>query len=242
MSFLEEVERVQDKLPARRLSRPMLVGIVCLAAAIVMLTALGVASTARGDFVVGNTASSSSAATETLAGDDGVDDASGQDGTQEQANESASSSSCFVYVVGAVKKPGVYELDADSRVNDAVSLAGGFDQSADRAAVNLARPIVDGEQIYIPEEGEQAPVPEADESSKAPSAGTSSGGSSDGKVNINSATESELESLPGIGEVMAGRIVEDREEQGPFAAPEDLMRVSGIGEKKYASIADLITV
>ena len=242
MSFLEEVERVQGKLPARRLSRPMLVGIVCLAAAIVMLTALGVASTARGDFIVGNTASSSSAAIATLAGDERADDGSSQDGDVDQASQSSSSSSCCVYVVGAVKKPGVYELDAGSRVNDAVSLAGGFDKSADTTAVNLARPVVDGEQIYIPEEGEQARGLESDESLKALSGGAPSSASSDGKVNINSATESELESLPGIGAVMAGRIVEDREDQGPFATTEDLMRVSGIGEKKYASIADLITV
>jgi len=145
-------------------------------------------------------------------------------------------------VVGAVKKPGVYEVPAGARVNDAVELAGGMTKKADAAAVNLARVIGDGEQITIPEKG-SASVQSGTGESAVPVGGThASSSTSGGKVNINSASPEELKTLPGIGDATAAKIIASRESEGPFQKPEDLKRVSGIGDKKYAAVADLITV
>jgi competence protein ComEA len=150
---------------------------------------------------------------------------------------------CSVYVVGAVKKPGVYELAVGSRVNDAVKEAGGMTKKADISAVNLARVVADGEQITIPEMGEAARCDEpADNAQTMSTRNTSSAITADGKVNINSASSEELQALPGIGEATASKIIASRETEGPFSSTEDLKRVSGIGEKKYAALADLITV
>ena len=247
MPFLDDIDVLGSKAPIGRLPRPVLAGIAIVAAAIVVLAALGVASTARGDFVVGNSTSSSLAAI-SETGDTGELRATGKGslgagGASEHAEEDASAPrSCYVYVVGAVKHPGVYEVPSDARVTVAVDLAGGMTKKADASAVNLARTIVDGEQITIPERGES--VPTAGASTNAP-AGSAAAGASEvgmGKVNLNTADAAELQTLPGIGEVTAAKIIASREAEGPFASTEDLKRVSGIGDKKYAAVADLITV
>ncbi|GAV31137.1 MAG: ComEA family DNA-binding protein [Anaerosomatales bacterium] len=136
-----------------------------------------------------------------------------------------------VHVVGAVRRPGVYSLPAGSRVGDAVAAAGGTLGNAATEAVNLARVLNDGEQVRIPS---------ADEASAAVAA---SGVASDAprKVNINTATAAELDALPGIGPATAQKIVDDRARNGPFASPEDLMRVPGIGPKKFDALKDLVT-
>ena len=143
--------------------------------------------------------------------------------------------SYVVHVDGAVASPGVYEVSGDdARVMDAVDAAGGLLEDADTTGVNLASPLVDGSKIHVPSSTEAAP--EAD---------STSGGSSSaaiGLVNINMATEAELCSLPGVGEATARSIVRERETNGPFVSAEDIMRVSGIGEKKFARIRDLICV
>lgn len=244
MPFLDEIDAVRDKVPTGNLPRPVLAGIVCVAVAIVVLAALGVASSARGDFVVGTTASSSSAAMERSLSAIVDGSAATAEDTQDGAgSSSAASATCFVYVVGAVKHPGVYEVPADSRVNDAVSAAGGFTKKADASAVNLARVVVDGEQITIPEKGE-ARAPNATES--VPQLGDAGGQGSasdpNGKVNINTATSEELQGLPGIGEATAAKIIASRESEGPFTSTEDLKRVSGIGDKKYAALEELVTI
>ncbi|MBE6470138.1 MAG: ComEA family DNA-binding protein [Coriobacteriaceae bacterium] len=248
MPFLDEVDAVREKIPDGRLSRPMLAGIVLLAVIIAVLAALGVASSARGDFVVDHTASLSSAAIET-----GASSATARDGASRAAGiavapteEEQPPARCYVYVVGAVKAPGVYELPSDARVNDAVQAAGGLKKNADAAAVNLARAIVDGEQVYVPTEGESAATA-SNGAAVAPSTSAGGAGSSPAapageKVNINTADASALQSLPGIGEVTAQKIIASREAEGPFATIDDLKRVSGIGEKKFAALADAITV
>lgn len=149
-----------------------------------------------------------------------------------------------VHVDGMVANPGVYRLVGDSlRVNDAVAAAGGLAEGADTSKLNLAATVSDGEKIHVPAIGEENP---AEGGAAASSSGeVSPGGSeatSNGIVNINTATATELTTLPGIGEATAAEIVRDREVNGAFTSVEDLMRVSGIGEKKFAKFKDKIRV
>lgn len=139
-----------------------------------------------------------------------------------------------IHVSGAVLNPGVYELPEGSRANDAIEAAGGASEDAVPDALNLARVLSDGEQIIVPTVEEQERLEEAAVAGQTLDAG--------GKVNINTATVEQLDSLPGVGESTAQKIIADREENGPFGSPEDLKRVSGIGDKKYEDLADLITV
>lgn len=140
-----------------------------------------------------------------------------------------------VHVDGAVQSPGVYELDGDApRVGDAVERAGGLRDDADTADINLAAHVADGQKVHIPCIGED--VPESGDAT------WTQGSGQEGVVNINTATEQELTALPGVGEATAAAIVEERERGGPFASPEDLMRVTGIGQKKYERMRDLIVV
>lgn len=145
-----------------------------------------------------------------------------------------------VHVDGAVAAPGVYELSGeDLRVTDAVEAAGGLAEGADLTNVNLAAQIVDASKVHIPYAGETtATATSAPATSSEGSASTDAGG----LININGASAEELCELPGVGEATAKKIVAEREANGPFASPEDLMRVSGIGEKKFASLKDLICV
>ncbi|MCA1830759.1 MAG: ComEA family DNA-binding protein [Actinobacteria bacterium] len=149
----------------------------------------------------------------------------------------AATGQVVVYIVGAVVHPGVYTFDPGARVLDALRAAGGFAKDADRFATNLARALVDGEQIVIPRVGEAA-------AAAAGGGGGSAGGGSaaGGKVNINSATVSDFDSLPGIGPVLAQRIFDYRTQHGPFHDIRDLMKVSGIGQRKFDSIKDFVTV
>jgi competence protein ComEA len=152
------------------------------------------------------------------------------------ASPSASpAASLVVHVAGAVLRPGVYTFAAGSRVGDAIAAAGGQAPGADVNSINLARPLTDGERVWIPRKGE-TPPPD-------PGGGPgSAGGASGGKVNINTASASELENLPGIGPALAERIVEYRTQHGPFRTVKDLMKVTGIGEKKFAALEDQVTV
>jgi competence protein ComEA len=152
-----------------------------------------------------------------------------------------------VHVSGAVVSPDVVELGEGARARDAIAAAGGFSGRADRAGVNLAAPLSDGQQLHVPEQGE-APPPVAGVSGSSGVAGdavgaasgysNASGGTS--AINVNTATAAELEALPGVGPALAGRIVAHREEHGRFGGPEALLAVSGIGEKTLARFADQI--
>lgn len=145
----------------------------------------------------------------------------------------------FVHIDGAVVAPGVYEMTGSlPRVNDAVMAAGGLAGDADTSALNLAAVLSDGEKIYVPRQGEVV----AGQASSGAASGSYVGASSSGVININTATAEELDSLPGIGPSTAAAIVGDRERNGPFASPEDLMRVSGIGEGKFSKLKDQIRV
>lgn len=144
--------------------------------------------------------------------------------------------SIVVHVAGAVESPGVVSLPPTARVGDAVAAAGGFAEGAATDAINLARPVKDGEQVLVlMREDLEEPVDAAQPSASEASAYSK-------KVNINNATALELEALSGIGPALAARIVSDREQHGPFTEPHDITRVSGIGERTYERFADDIVV
>ena len=144
--------------------------------------------------------------------------------------------SVTVHVVGEVRRPGVYVLATGARACDAVAAAGGLLGDAEQASVNLARVLVDGEQIVVPRQGESAAAGGA-----AGGAAGAAGTGASGKVNINSATAEQLDALPGIGPATAAKIVGDRTSNGPFSSVDDLMRVPGIGPAKFDALKDLIT-
>lgn len=139
-----------------------------------------------------------------------------------------------VHVAGAVAAPGVHELPAGSRVIDAVQASGGLTPDADAGAVNLAAPLADGSQVYVPRVGE-VPPPAA--------LGTGDGAAeAPGPVDLNTADAALLETLPGVGPATAAAIVDHRERHGPFASVEGLLEVRGIGEAKLAALRDLVRV
>ncbi len=139
----------------------------------------------------------------------------------------------MVHIGGQVYNPGVFELDLGTRVIDAVELAGGLKKEADVDRINLARKLSDEEKIYIPKIGEENLGEEYIDFELGSAKGT-------GKININRCSKEELISLPGIGEVIAERILEYRDSKR-FEKIEDLMDVSGIGTKKFEGLKDLIT-
>ncbi|GER22157.1 competence protein ComEA [Zafaria cholistanensis] len=135
-----------------------------------------------------------------------------------------------VHVAGAVKRPGVYRLPSGTRAHEAADAAGGLTGKANAGAVNLAAPLTDGQQLYIPERGE--PVPPGGSSPGGGSgAGTAPPGGQEaaGTVNLNTATSGELQRLPGIGPALAERIIAFRQDNGPFGSLAELDAVSGIG-------------
>ncbi len=156
-----------------------------------------------------------------------------------------------VFVSGAVLHPDVYTLAPDAIVKDAVTAAGGFDASADRESLNLAQPLYDGAQVHVPSQAVQAAAPPGGVSapvatptsaptafsnpSTSPTAAPAAPGR---KVNLNTASQAELETLPGIGPALAQRIIEGR----PYRTVEDLKNVKGIGEATYSKLAPLVTV
>ncbi len=163
----------------------------------------------------------------------------------EEVKEEGTGETISIHIDGAVVQPGVYDIEkegeAELRVRDAVDAAQGLTEEADVSNVNLAAKIEDGQKIHIPKIGEVASssTSAATDSASNASSGTSS---QSGLININTASEKDLEKLPGIGEATAKAIVEDRMQHGSFKSIEDLMRVSGIGEKKFEKIKGQICV
>ncbi|WP_373892867.1 helix-hairpin-helix domain-containing protein [Virgibacillus sp. CBA3643] len=135
----------------------------------------------------------------------------------------------IVDIKGAVTKPGVYEMESESRVNDVIQTAGGFTEDADQTQVNLAQKVQDEMILIIPKEGEET-------------SGGDNGGSESEKVKINHATQAEMESLNGIGPSKAETIIQYREEHGLFQTEEDLLEISGIGEKTLENFRDDIQI
>ncbi|MEO6122806.1 MAG: ComEA family DNA-binding protein [Ilumatobacteraceae bacterium] len=166
----------------------------------------------------------------------------------ESSTSSVAPAVITVYVTGAVVMAGVYALQADARVQDAVVAAGGMANDADGEAVNLAGFLVDGARLYIPRVGVPVPpvvTPSGGGSTGGGSAGGVSGGgptTTPGPIDLNTATAEQLDALPGIGPSTAAAIVEHRESSGPYATIDDLLAVRGIGPAKLDAIRELITV
>lgn len=160
-----------------------------------------------------------------------------------------------VHVLGAVRRGGVVELPASSRVGDALERTGGATDDADLDRLNLARVLTDGERLYVPRVGQQevpealGPMADGAAAGPAATAGAGSGGGSAGTggeesavVDLNTADQTALETLPGIGPGLAGRIIAWRDEHGRFTAVEDLLDVSGIGDVRFAELRDRVRV
>lgn len=152
--------------------------------------------------------------------------------TLTRPSASATGATLFVHLLGAVAHPGLYQLRDGARTVDAIAAAGGFTVDADQGQVNLARPLSDGEQVVVPVIGAAPPL--AVVPSGVPGGATA--------VNLNTADLAALDTLPGVGPSTAQRILDWRKENGRFTAIEDLLSVSGIGEKTFAELKDRITV
>lgn len=161
-----------------------------------------------------------------------------------------------IYIKGEIKNPGLYEIDANLRLVELIELAGGETSEADIDRLNLAAILTDGTTVIIPKKGSEEEIPQAiaqtdqkiyqvgyspDQTSQ-----TSSTASSDkitsGTININTATVAQLMRLPGVGEATANKIISYRQSSGGFKAIEEIMNVSGIGEKKFEAMKQFLAV
>jgi competence protein ComEA len=150
----------------------------------------------------------------------------------------ASGSRVVVHVAGAVVTPGVVQLAPGSRVIDAIEAAGGGLANADLDRLNLAAKVVDGERVLVQHVGD----PTAPADANGPAGDPSTGAAAAGPVNLNTATESQLEQLPGIGPALAQAIVAERTRKGGFRSVNELREVRGIGERRFADLKNLVTV
>jgi competence protein ComEA len=144
----------------------------------------------------------------------------------------------IVEMRGEIETPGVYELSPGARLQDAITAAGGLTEEADLSTVNLARRLRDGELIVI------VPQPVPGSTPRVPLAGAGDAATADEsrvRININTATSEELEALPGVGEVIAKRIIEYREQHGPYRSVDDLIHVEGISDRAIDGIRELVT-
>ncbi len=148
----------------------------------------------------------------------------------EEPSSSIEEPSVFVHVVGEVEKPGIYIVATRARVFDAIIAAGGFTKSADQSTVNLAREVSDGEQVVVMAAGAQSGSATAQTSAQT------------ALISLNRASQLELEALPGVGPTLAGRMIDWRTANGGFKKKEDLLKVSGIGNKMFDGMKDLVTL
>ncbi|MED9908751.1 MAG: ComEA family DNA-binding protein [Collinsella sp.] len=163
------------------------------------------------------------------------------DESEGSSSKASAETEVYVDVDGAVARPGVYRLKDGARVSQAIDAAGGLTAEADVTGLNRASKVTDGQKIYVPTVGEQQTALAAG-GAEGGAATVSGAGTSSGLVNINTASAAELQTLSGIGPSMAQSIIDERTKNGAFASVDDLMRVSGIGEKKLAKIKDCICV
>ena len=210
---LDTLEKMHSKLSLADLGKPALIGIAVLVIMVAVLAGRNLIGTATAtEFELSSDASS----IEETASDGG----------------SHKTETLFVHVSGCVANPGLYELEEGSRLASAIEAAGGFTEDAACDSVNLARRLEDGEMVVVlpmyAGSGANEEIPEVKTASSL--------------ININTATAEELEQLPGIGPSTAQKIVSDRMANGSFKSPDDLKRVTGIGDKKFETISALICV
>ncbi|NHM15649.1 ComEA family DNA-binding protein [Eggerthellaceae bacterium zg-887] len=270
MAFVEQAESLRSKAHLGGARLPVAIGIAVAAVAVVVFAGASLFGAVSGESLVieqalagqeagagqqpekpsEDASKAQEQASEKSSGQEGETAAAGASGAAGELGAepvAAVPATVFVHVGGAVASPGVYEMSASSRVADAIELAGGFSADGAPDAVNLARPVVDGERIIVPTQEEYAAAGTGWDAAaqEAPGTAGSSTGAAEAApalVNINTATAEELQTLSGVGPSTAEKIVADRDANGPFETCEDLQRVSGIGEKKYAALADFICV
>jgi competence protein ComEA len=227
---------LEDRLPPSlqgrvRLGAPHLAAVaVVAAAAMAVLAWTSVRADDPGDLVPARATTeveSDAALVTPLVGPAG-------DGPASAASPSATGE-VVVDVAGKVRRPGIVRLPVGSRVVDALEAAGGVRRGVDVSSLNLARVLVDGEQVVV-----GLPTPPGVAATAAPASPPAGGPTS--LVNVNTATQAELESLPGVGPVTAQAILQWRTDNGAFSAVDELMEVSGIGEATLAEIAPFVTV
>ena len=168
-----------------------------------------------------------------------------QDNNSSQSNNNSTTTEVTVYISGAVKTEGVITMSSEDRLSDAIKVMGGIVEGADMNAINLAEKLVDGKHYIIPKQGEQIPN-DVNAGGGVSGASTQTAGGSErgqgGLVNLNTATIEQLDTLPGVGEATANKIITYREENGGFKSIEDLKNVKGIGDKKFEEIKGNICV
>lgn len=217
----------------RRVSRRAVLGVLALVLLVVLIGGVRVARAvqdARPEVIASQTTAPRATDSSALE--------QGQLSAEAEASSSPTQSAVIVHVAGAVKEPGIVELRPGDRVVDALRAAGGATSKADLGALNLARPVTDGEQVYVPLPGESPPAPAA----VAGSSGGGGGVGSDGVVDLNTADAQALDSLPGVGPVLAERILDWRLEHGRFTSVDELAEVSGIGDKLLSQIREKVRV
>jgi competence protein ComEA len=227
-------------IPTRRLLVYIVSGLVVLAVGTGAVVSMNGSGAAESGLVISSGAEAGQVeSTRALMGLGG-DAASPAGATSSTTSEPAT---MYVQVVGAVERPGVYEMPLESRVFQAVQKAGGFSRDADQQAVSLAARLSDGCRVYVPRVGETAPASSGSSTDPAliePGAIGSAVG--DAPVSINSAVVEELDALPGIGPAIAQDIVAYREANGPFTSVDQLTDVPGIGPSKLEQIRPLVTL
>lgn len=228
MAFQDDAHRWSSKVHLGKVRTPALVGAACAALLIVAIGGIGVARAFSTDGY--------------LVTKDEVVAASDSEGASAALEGEEPPARLCVFVSGEVAHPAVYYLDEGSRVADAVAAAGGFTDGAATDALNLARPLVDGEQVAVPAQGSAEASPSSAPFDGGSGATASKAAAGTGRVNINTADAAALQTLNGVGEATAKKIVADREANGPFKTIEDLKRVSGIGDKKFENLRDSICV
>lgn len=168
--------------------------------------------------------------------------------TENKISDTEKSGKLIIYMAGAVKNEGLYEMNENSRIADGIEKAGGLTEDANIKEINLAYVLEDGMKVYIPRKNENNQVKDETSiyvSKENESKNTSNNISTNvksNKININIATQTELETLPGIGPSIATKIINYRKENGKFNTVEDIKKVSGIGDSKYSQIKDFIKV
>lgn len=207
---------------ARRLRTPKM---AAFAVAVVIIIAAVIFTVTRTQLVGSSVETAPSASQSMTMSAQNADDATGAAGV---------GVAVFVHVVGAVKKPGVYELGASARVDDALKKAGGATDQAALDALNLARLVTDGEQLVVPSKEQIA--------AQLTSQQGANNGAQSNLINLNTATADELETLPRVGPALAKRIIQWREAHGRFNTVDDVNSVAGIGEKMLEDLRSLVTV
>jgi competence protein ComEA len=259
-SIPPDLDDLTDRFGVRATPRPLLVAVALVLAVavgwwLVRPAAAPVESTiplAGGASAAG---AAGQAAPDAAGGSTGPAGATGAEASATSTTTSADTTTTLpelvVQAAGAVDEPGVRRLPAGSRVDDLIRASGGFAPDADRDRINLAAALHDGERIWIPRRGDrELPDVVAGSGGGTPAAGTeptSSGGGAStptqtGPVDLNAATEAQLDALPGVGPATAAAILAHRDEVGRFSSVDELLDVRGIGEAKLEQLRPLVTV